>query len=175
MNKSIPITANISIEIDYRHEYGGLFAPKFGIYILQEAQRITHFWERPWESLSAKYIDYPTEPYMFVSYVPEERLAYYITDGGLQKLVKPFKKNNFDFNYHRIQAELLAMEKEFNLKYGIVFDRPIVQIIYDLFKNNYVGSSSCKDDGIYTRLKGTRTIKYSIDKNLGIIIQNESN
>lgn len=177
MNKSINITAKISIEIDYKYKYGDIYAPLFGVDILQEAQRIAIFYERSversWESSSAEYLNYPTEPHLSTSYIPEEHLAYYITDDGLKKLVKQLDNNHFDYNYIRIKQELLHMEKEFNLKYGIIFDKSIVQIMYDLFSINYV-NGSFSGSGIYTELKGIRSIGYTVDKNIGIIINKET-
>ena len=66
------------------------------------------------------------------------------------------------------------MEKEFNEKYNIVFDKSIVQITYKLLKDVYfVNKYRGFSDNASTKLNGVRTIEYTIDKNLGIIIQED--
>ena len=168
MNKTIDVNINVMVQPDFRCEYKNLIVPEISTLVSHKSERIQHFYNRQWESTSSKYLNFQIEPCMFTSYIPEKKYAYYVVDRGLQRLVKPVDHNHFDYNYDQIKKELHHMDDEFE-KLGIIANGHCLgDSIYCLFIKEFLRNPY---NVINVDYKGTMNIEYTVDKNVGIIIQ----
>lgn len=162
MNKEVDVKIKVIIETDFRYKYGNNYAPKFTIFVYNDPIYITHQWERHWESSSAKYLNYPTEPMMFTSYIPEKTIISYISDRGECRLLKYIGRDNFDYNYDRIKEELNIAVNGLHYRCRIAFNVDMVLEIYKAFVNEYLNMPIGGDVILY--YSGTRIIDYIINK-----------